>query len=132
MSNTSTCIKFKKIKSSAVCEQFILFYVSFLFLVLFSFFWFCFRGFFQNPIHYLNAHTLTTGFEWYQTKLNKQDLHTHMASYSQERKGVGLPGKALISLNISTHTNVYTHNHISYAIGTTMDKSYKVRFIGDK
>lgn len=44
----------------------------------------------------------------------------------------GLPGKALISLSISTRTNVYTHNHISYAIGTTMDKSYKVRFIGDK
>lgn len=94
-----------KDQSSAVCEQFILFYVSFLFFwSFFHFFGFVLEFFFQNSIHYLNAHTLTTGFEWYQTKLNKQDLHTHMASYSQERKGVGLPGKALISLSISTHT----------------------------
>lgn len=69
-------------QSSAVCEQFIVFYVSFLFLVLFSFFWF----FFQNSIHYLNAHTLTTGFEWYQTKLNKQDLDTHTWLYIPRRE----------------------------------------------
>lgn len=57
MSNSSTCIKLKKLRVLQCVSSLFFSMLVFFFWSFFHFFWFCFRVFFQNPIHYLNAHT---------------------------------------------------------------------------